>query len=165
MERVGPRAPLSDVLLHSACIGCSVIGVTDASAQFNVNMRRNGVARAIDERRVQLLSKHEVGGQRTPRNRPRLFCAGDQGRELTDVVEPLEKSVAGLDLHQNGCALHLAQWKRERDKPKVRAASAEPPELKCADSIPRGIGDDLVLDDLVTAIDTSSRANLHAIRW
>src|SRR5579864_2708070 len=91
-----PKAPLADVLLHPACVGCGVIGVTDASAEFDVDMRGNGIVRAIDERRVQLLPKHEVTCQRTPRNRPRLLAAGDHGWELADVVKPLEKSVTGL---------------------------------------------------------------------
>src|SRR5438270_631700 len=108
-------------------------------------MCRNGVTRAIDERRVQLLPKHKVAGQAIASNRPRLLAAGNQRRELADVVKPLEKPVTGLGLHQNGGALNLAQGEREGDIPKVRAASAEPPELECADSIPRGIGDDLVL--------------------
>src|SRR5258708_29262324 len=74
----------------------SVIGVTDTSAQYNVDMRGNGVARTIDERRVQLLPKHVVVCQCTPRNRTRLFCASDERRELADIVKPLEKSVTGL---------------------------------------------------------------------
>src|SRR5579871_6339118 len=123
-------------------------------------MCRNGVTRAIDERRVQLLPKHEVAGQCIASNRPRLLAASNQRRELADVVKPLEKPVNGLGLHQNGGALHLAQGVREGDIPKVRAASAKPPELECADGMTRGIGDDLILDDLMAVIDTGSRADL-----
>src|SRR5437870_801299 len=125
-------------------------------------MRGNWVTRAVDEGRVQLLPKHVVTSQRPARNRSRLFCAGDQRWKLTDIVKPLEKPVTGFGLHQNGGVLHLAQWEREGDIPKVRATSAEPPELQCADGITRGIGDDLILDDLVAVIDTGSRADLHA---
>ena len=112
-----------------------------------------------------MLPELDVGGQCTPRNRPRLLAARDERWELADIVKALEIPVTGLGLHQNGDALHLAQREREGDRPKVRATSTKPPELECADGIPRGIADDLILDDLVAVIDASSRADLHAKRW